>query len=70
MGWRAQVVEDIEVEERYVLGEDGGSGGRGREYKVAMRFADPAKYPPEANISYEEVLPLPNAACPSPLSAS
>jgi hypothetical protein len=53
-----QVVEDIEVEERYVLGGDGSSGGRGREYKVAMRFADPAKFPPEANITYEEVPPL------------
>ncbi|KAK9909518.1 hypothetical protein WJX75_003467 [Coccomyxa subellipsoidea] len=52
----AEVVEDIEVEERYVLGGDGSSGGRGREYKVAMRFADPAKFPPEANITYEEVV--------------
>lgn len=52
-----QVVEDIEVEERYLLGKEAGT--RGREYKVAMRFADPAKYPPEAGLSYEEVLYLP-----------
>lgn len=65
-----QVVEDIEVEERYVLGGDGGSGGRGREYKVAMRFADPAKYPPEANITYEEVPPLPTATLYSLPSAT
>ncbi len=50
-----QVVEDIEVEESYVLGNE--TGGRGREYKVAMRFTDPAKYPPEAHLSYEEVRP-------------
>lgn len=62
-----QVVEHIEVEERYVLGNE--TGGRGREYKVAMRFSDPAKYPPEAHLSYEEVLSLP-AASPHPLCSS
>ncbi|CAL8467924.1 g7462 [Coccomyxa elongata] len=50
----AEVVEDIEVEESYVLGND--TGGRGREYKVALRFSDPAKYPPEAHLQYEEVV--------------
>lgn len=55
-----QVVEEIEVEESYVLGND--MGGRGREYKVAMRFSDPAKYPPEAHLQYEEVQSL-HAPC-------
>jgi hypothetical protein len=46
-----QVVEDIEVQEMYVVN----SSSRGRQYTVIMRFADPAGYPPEANLGYDEV---------------
>lgn len=48
-----QVAEDMEVEERYVTAE--GSGARVREYRVRMRFHHPDTYPPEANLTFEEV---------------
>lgn len=48
-----QVVEGIEVEERFVTAA---GGSRMREYRVRLRFAHPDTYPPEAGLTFEEVL--------------
>ena len=43
------------MEETYVLDPHGSPG---REYCIRMRLTDPATYPPEAGISFEQVLIL------------
>lgn len=45
----------MEVEESYVVDSQGGASSKGRQYIVTLRFADPAQYPAEAKLSYEEV---------------
>ena len=48
----AEVTDEMEVEETYVLDHHGSPG---REYCIRMRLTDPATYPPEAGISFEQV---------------
>ena len=48
-----QVTEEIEVEEAYIMDPHGSPG---REYRIRMRLTDPTTYPPEAGISFEQVL--------------
>lgn len=43
----------MEVEERYIIAESSGSAAR--EYRVRMRFAPPDAYPPEAELSFQQV---------------
>ena len=47
-----QVIEGIEVQESYSAASGSSSG---REYLVRVNFVDPRKYPPDANLDYEEV---------------
>ncbi len=62
MGFALQVAESIEVEERFLTAD---SGSRVREYRVRMRFVHPDAYPPEAELSFQQVPDLaPYAALP------
>ena len=51
-----QVTEEIEVEETYIMNAHGLPC---REYCIRLRLTDPATYPPDAGISFEQVLPPP-----------
>jgi hypothetical protein len=60
-----QVAEEIEVEETYVLDPHGSPG---REYCIRIRLTDPATYPPEAGVTFDQVPAtesISNAAVPA-----
>ena len=57
-----QVTEEMEVEETYIMDAHGIPC---REYCIRLRLTDPALYPPDAGITFEQVLtPSPWSACP------
>ncbi len=57
-----QVTEAIEVEETYSMSAHGVPS---RDYCIRMRLTDPDTYPPDAGITFEQVLTSPlQPACP------
>ncbi|KAK9845826.1 hypothetical protein WJX81_003612 [Elliptochloris bilobata] len=51
----AEVLESLEVEERAAAESAGREHSRARAFRVRLRFAPPALYPPEANLTFAEV---------------
>ena len=51
----AQVLEGLEVEEHAAADSLGREHGRARAFRLRLRFAPPALYPPEAHLTFLEV---------------